>query len=269
MTASIIIYKTPQVRTLILGGISGEKLMNFPINRTDFILYKGITNEILFFVKDVDNKPVSTGAGTAAIVIKDEKTILLQQDLEVIDNTTGLYKLTIAPADIDLWDIGYVKFSIIFTRLDGTTVMLYTDKGYSIESQISVLKGPYPPQQEAVEVTQFTPMSGYMTSAAFDASLSIDNPTGIYNIVFYCNSYGGGVVTEGSLALQPMEDNDWFMANTVSYGEVYPLDAANNVTVSGAQNISVTGNFNWIRFKVVSNATVAAVGSIDKITFLC
>jgi hypothetical protein len=87
MTSSIFIFNIPKVVTLTLGGNTGAALMNFPVNRTDFKLIKGITNEIYFFVKDTDRHPI-TANGLANAGITDLRVIIT--DRHDIDNETLL-----------------------------------------------------------------------------------------------------------------------------------------------------------------------------------
>jgi hypothetical protein len=69
MTATINVFNMPQVVTLTLGGDTGATLMNYPVNRTDFKLAKGVTTEIMFFVKDTDRHPITvSGLANAGIV---------------------------------------------------------------------------------------------------------------------------------------------------------------------------------------------------------
>jgi hypothetical protein len=69
----------PKVVTLTLGGNPGAALMNYPVNSTDFKLIKGITNEIFFFVKDVDRHPITanslanSGIVDLRIIITDDE----------------------------------------------------------------------------------------------------------------------------------------------------------------------------------------------------
>jgi hypothetical protein len=75
MTATINVFNLPKVLTLTLGGNTGASLMNYPVNRTDFTLVKGVTSEILFFVKDTDRHPV-TANSLAALGITDMRMII-------------------------------------------------------------------------------------------------------------------------------------------------------------------------------------------------
>ncbi len=79
MTATVNIYSLPKVLTLTLGGATGAALMNYPANTTDFTLAKGITNEILFFVKDTDRHPV-TAANLSNLGIVDLRMIITDSD---------------------------------------------------------------------------------------------------------------------------------------------------------------------------------------------
>jgi hypothetical protein len=103
MTASINIFNTPQVVTLTLGGPNtGATLMNYPVNRTDFKLIKGVTNEILFFVKDTDRHPVTVsnlanaGLQDIRIIITNpfNECLLLGSEVSAVTSYTTNYTST-------------------------------------------------------------------------------------------------------------------------------------------------------------------------------
>ena len=103
----IWLYNIPQVVNLTIPGslqYEGTMLNNYPVLRTDFRLVRGVTNEIVFFVRDLDRKPVALPTdNTLTIFIVDTKTdtILMSRDLTIVDLAKGIYQFATLPAEMD------------------------------------------------------------------------------------------------------------------------------------------------------------------------
>jgi hypothetical protein len=254
MTATINVFSMPQVVTMTFAPTYGDGLMNYPVNRTDFTVPKGLTTEIHFFVKDVDRRAVnlanSNAVPTAVIVDTHRQKTLLERDMDLINPTKGLYMLTLEPSDVVDWPLGQLEYSVIVERENGTKVFLYTDRDYGPYSALKVVHGPYATPKEAIEIPadQFTPQSfNYMNqfpeyiAGAFQGAAQVGNISGMQSAVFHMTGFIGNLLIQGSLEDQPSSnDSDWFNVNTATFSE--PTD--------GPIYMDAIGNLVWVRFLV-------------------
>lgn len=272
----------PQVVTLTLGGNTGASLMNYPINNTDFKLVKGVTNEILFFVKDTDRHPITSNALTTlgisniAITITDpsNNTLLLGSQSNPplsndpsllvpapgIDPSKGVWLLSLPSTVIATWNPGYLRYSIICDRVGGDQVMLYTDRNYGAYSNLEVVTGPFPMPAEAITITpdMLTARGLSFYSGAFPGAASLGNISGLHSAVVNMVGFIGSITVQASLENQPStNDSGWFTADIVSYssGVFDPSGSIFfNTPTTGPIYFSIYGNYLWVRFIVYPEA---------------
>ena len=247
----VTIFDIPQVVNLTYPVSTYEGIMmnNFPVNRTDFRLVRGVQNEILFMVRDIDRKPVTLAMGdvlTINITNVQRDQLLLRRSLTVNDLQSGLYTLVTLPAEMDTWPTGPVPWSMTYTRAsDGSTVMLWSDQNYSPFSSAYVTHSPYSGPAGTVTLvwSDFTVMddSNYY-SAALAAAAQDGFVNGMQTYVIDMTNFTGTVRVDGSLVAHPAntpESMDWFAATSDTY-------TAN----TGQAVLNVQGNFVWTRIVV-------------------
>ncbi len=284
MTASITSYNMPQVAKLTLGGATGAFLMNYPVNRTDFILTKGVTTEVHFFVKDVDRKPVTitdmanSGITAVRIAITDEDTDTLwlgsQQvpapsgDKSVlvpapgIAPSKGVWMLKLENTDIADWPLGRMRYSVTLDRATDQ-VMLYTDRGYGTYGSLEVQSGPFPfpPEATTIYPNEMLNLSGSsIYSGSYPAAAQVGNPSGLQSAVFHMTDFKGTFTLQASLENEPSTaDSDWFPAeiankqfiiDTFGAYQIANSTIMFNAPVTGPMHVQVLGNYMWMRFVV-------------------
>lgn len=282
MTATIEIYSFPKVVTLTLGGNTGGSLMNYPINNTDFTLVKGVTNEILFFVKNVDRQPITTsslinaGITSLRMVITDQhnhqlllgksdpilngvdKSVLVPYTLA--DPSKGVWMFTASSNDIVDWPLGNLRYSVVGDRAQGDQVMLYTNRSYGPYSSLEVIEGPYPMPADAIVITpdmmvntNVVGAATIMTSGSFPGAATVGNISGMHSIVANFSDFTGGIMVEATLENQPSQNpSDWFLATVVSptAGIVDVRIVTFNSPTNGPVYLSLLGNYTYVRFTV-------------------
>jgi hypothetical protein len=231
-------------------------LNNFPVNRSDFRLIRGVQNEILFFVRDLDRNPASTSSFqqvTINIVDPKSSTLLMSRNLSVVTAPSALYMLTILAAETANWEVGSLQWSISVTRSDGSTVMLWTDMNYGPYSMLEMTHGPTPGPTVAsiLNPSTFTlvnmvPISGQLPGAA---QLGYQN--GMQTFAVYPVAFTGSIEIDGTLASQP-GSGDWFAVSTTNF-----------VLASSLSTINVTGNYLWLRVQL----PIVTSGSINQILY--
>ena len=283
MTATIEIYSFPKVVTLTLGGNTGGSLMNYPINNTDFTLAKGVTNEILFFVKNVDRQPITANSLANAgiidlrMVITDQNNnqlLLGDQSAPVanavdnsvlvpytaVDPAKGVWMFSVSASDIVDWPLGGLRYSVVGDRVQGDQVMLYTNRSYGPYGSLEVVQGPYPMPPEATIVTpdmmvntNVVGAATIMTSGSFPGAATVGNISGEHSVVANMAQFTGGIMVEATLENQPSQNtSDWFLANITSStnGVVDAGIVTFNNPTDGPIYMSVLGNYTYVRFTV-------------------
>lgn len=256
MTATISVYKLPQVVNLTLAPTSGAILMNYSATRSDYRVVKGITTEIHFFIKNIDREPVALDEGeTLEIVITDLKRTrtLLAKTLVLVDPVRSIWKLSLSKDEVADWPIAHLSYSLVVNRATNDTVMLYLDRGYGGYSELEVMAGPFPePRQPDVFLTaDFTERDGHLYSSAVRASADQTFQQLAFTTAFYSSEFMGRVVIQASLDEQPdAEDEMWFDH------EFMEIDEPN----SGIIALTAIGGFSWLRFVVRADA-----GEITKV----
>jgi len=104
-----------------------------------------VQNEVVFCVRDIDNKPVilpNTNVLTIHVIDIPSDTVLMQRDLIALGVGKGLYQLVVLSNEMDTWPEGSMRWNIVCNR--GTdTVMLWTDLSYSPSGALYIDQEPY------------------------------------------------------------------------------------------------------------------------------
>jgi hypothetical protein len=261
----IWVYNIPQVVNVTIPGslqFGGTMLNNYPVLRTDFRLVRGVTNEIIFFVRDLDRKPVSLPTSDSLTInIVDPKTdlLLMQRTLTIIDVAKGMYQFATLPAEMDLWPTGPLRWSIGYNRGGVDTVMLWTDQSYSPFSDLVVIDTPTPgPRPTAIltwddffpltngtpYVNPLLPLTYYSSPLPGAAQYGYAN--GIQTGVVKLSDFTGTINLEATLLAQPNPDAlapgspDWFTVLSKDYS-----------AFTGTDPLDQAGNYLWVRWVVV------------------
>lgn len=245
MTASINIYKLPQVVNLTWAPTVGDNLMNYSATRSDFKLLKGITNEVHFFIKNTDREATPLNVGDVLeVVITDQKREhnFLTKSVVLVDAPKAIYKMTLTKEETQDWPLGTLSYSVLINRSGVDRIMLYNDRGYGAYSTIEVLSGPFaePRTPLTVPLDEFLTVDFKLMSGAYagGGATAIVNPA--HSVNFYVTDFTGKVTLQASLDEQPGQDDSmWFEASsfeTEDYtGPIYVFSA---------------GNYLWVRFVV-------------------
>ena len=246
MTATINVYKLPQVVNLTLAPTVGANLMNYSATRSDYKVVKGITTEVHFFIKNTDREPVTLADDeTLEIVITDHKRTrtLLTKTLTLFDPVRSIWKLTLTKDEVADWPLANLSYSLVINRADDQ-VMLYLDRGYGGYSELLVIAGPYPePRQpdEFIPADEFITLDGSLYSGAIAASVDPTFPQTAFSAAFYGSEFVGSVTIEATLDEQPESDDTmWFTAQSVDVSE----------EVTGIVPLNTIGAFTWIRIVI-------------------
>lgn len=229
---------------------------NYPLNQTVFKIVRGVQNEVLFFVRDLDSNPANTTTFqhvTVNIVDPESSTLLMTRALTVVDAPSALYMLTILASETATWETGSLRWSITITRSDGSTVMLWTDKNYGPYSTLEVCEGPDPTVSAALilDPSSFVINTNIAYSSNLPGAAKLGYQNGIQTFAVYPNNFTGSLEVDGSLVSQPSNSGDWFPISTTNYS-----------SASSLSTIDVVGNYLWLRILMTTTS-----GSINQILY--
>jgi hypothetical protein len=257
----LMIFDTPQVVNLTYPGIlafEGKMLNNYPVNRTDFRLVRGVVNEIIFFVRDIDRKPVSLAAAdslTINIVDPHAETLLMSRDLTVFDLAKGIYQLSTLPSEMDTWPTGPLRWSIAHNRQSAGIVLLWTDLNYSPFSSLRVTDSPTPgpTPTKTLAWSEFSPLiNGKYYSSSLVGAAQDGYVNGMQSFVVSLVDFTGAIQIDATLVSQPTTDEgDWFEVDHIDY-----------TALTGNTVIDVQGNYLWLRMVVTMTS-----GALTQVTY--
>lgn len=236
-------------------------ISNYPMDRARYRVVKGVQNEILFFVRDIDRKPASTEyfkTLTMNIIEPETGELLLTRALTLVDTNKGIFQLTLLPGDTPTWLTGWLRWSITVTRYDGTTVMLWTDLGYAPYGIIEVYE---PPNQEPVttqvltssDLMLLTDKNTYTSPLRGAAQDGFDQ--GMQTFTCALTNFTGVINVQASLASQPdssANSADWFTVDTATYQQ----------STTGTVVFNEQGSYVWVRLLFVISS-----GSVDEVQY--
>lgn len=252
------IFAIPQVVNLVVPETATARplRMNYPMNRTDFRLLRGVTNEVQFFVRDIDRKPF-VSADTYSIIVTDERAdrLLLRKDLVVEDAQKALFRVTFGVTDVQDLPDGFLRWSIVRTDTGGRETMLWTDRDYSPFSYLRMGDGPFPPPvaPEILDPNDFIVVDSYRVSSALIGATNAGWPGAVQTFVFPLNEFVGEIIIEATLEQQPPNtDGDWFEAGRIERTEAATENAA----------LTVEDSVMWLRLRLRIVA-----GSVEPISY--
>lgn len=220
-------------------------LANYSTDRSDFRIVRGVQNEVLFRVRNLDRNPADTTTfQTVNITITDPETgtVLLVRPLVNYDVSTAIFMLTILAFETVDWATGPLRWSLTVVRSDGSAVMLWTDRNYGPYSTLEVSEGPIPGPQPLTVIPSagFLMHSGIAYSGQMIGPAQVGYQNGMQSFAVYAVGFTGIVTIQGTLQLQP-QMTDWFDITTL------PLTTANGISL-----LNVQGNYLWLRVSIMT-----------------
>jgi hypothetical protein len=258
---SVILYKMPQVVQLTESGAVSVSTV---INRTDFNLFKHVTNEVEFLIKTVDRKPINlTGLSLTIYVVNDATNqVVAQENLtDIGQDPKGHRRLVLDPFKVQELTPGFYRYSITIQRADGSQVLVYTDQNRSLRGFLEVFDGPLPSPQGVIEIlpSDFVsdrwgnPLQEHLVAQSYPGAAQRANRSGLHNLALYTDNWSGEFFIEASIENgAPQDVSDWF-----------PVSDFTLNSFTGVKSIQFTGNYLWVRFYFIP--AVNNVGTITKV----
>lgn len=249
-------------RINILANQAGYITEYTPVYNRNITVYKGITNNLEFRLKNADQKPVALNAYTIYFRAFDEnQQQVLDYNSNSVDITknalTGLFTVSIRENDLLNIKQQYLSYIIYLHDANDNPLLTFTDEWFGAKGTIFVdgtaLPGPRP-TQSVVTFVEDPRLSGVedsvWNSEPLDAQPAINGNEALHTAAIYSNGYQGRVRVQATL------DNQIVGEQNVDWTDVATVDI-NNATAPTPVNFY--GVFRYIRF-------VAEADPADKIT---
>jgi hypothetical protein len=223
---------------------------NRPMNTRHLKVHKGVSNEIIFTVRNRDRKLQNVAPDTvrAYIVDPSNNSRLVTR---ILQNTLDLGKLKLILLEGDIQDIQPGLYHMYLTRstseLDNTP--FYSDQNNNMRFNLEITDqsyaSPVPTQVQNTFVQTSSTTLGdeaniFVTNALY-GNLEKNFPNATHTAAFYLDGYTGNITVQASCmrSTPDLEDQstDWFDVNTTEIANA-------NVTIAHT-NFQV--NCNWIR----------------------
>lgn len=256
---SVTLYQMPQVIQL---STPDAVSVHSVVNRTDFNLFKNVTNEVEFLIKDVDRKPVNLRNKSLTIYIVDEQTnsLAIQSTLTVIDEKRGHARMSLHPSQVASLANGYYRYSVTINR-DGDQLLIYTDQTRSLRGHLELFEGPLPGPQPVIQImpgdfvssTWGVPLETYFVAQSFPGAAQRNNRSGQHTLAIYTTNFTGTFWVEASLENSP----------PTTPSDVFPVTSMTLTNKTGVSSLQFVGNYMWLRLYYQEH--IANTGEITKV----
>ena len=237
---------------------ANPQLVNWPMTIYDTKLYKGVTNNIDFVVRNNERRPINLVGLTLQATIQDQLTgeVVLTKNVEVTVAIQGKARLTLDPGDVEDLFAGYYNYSIQNTNVNGISQLFYTDINQSGIGHFELFDGVLRTMLPAVEIlaAQFTqtPIGNNddlaFLTGAFPGDAQTQRANGMHTVAVYQTRFIGKFFIQASLSNNSPLPSEWFFI-PLSPGPdpTYTFDDTNNGGI-GPTLFNFDLNAYWVRF---------------------
>ena len=240
--AGIVLYSLPQIVQLMIPTPNGATMItSFHHTRSDFKIFRDVSNPIDFYIRNYDRKIVTIMNGeTYTISISNPKTgiVLLSRDFTVIDAVSGHLRLIITTQEAASFPIGNLVYSVLKT-VSGITTLLFTDRDHGPQSGIEVKYGPIlaAPKPYIVFPENFSVVDKGLRVGPFKGPATLAFGLSTITFTIAGASLIGSFAFEGTRSVNvPTNANGWSLISTTTLSNL-----------NGAQDVVIAGNYSWIR----------------------
>lgn len=260
----VLYYKPPYIVVNYNDGIGLTVVKNMQYANKPYCLYKNVTNEIPFIIRNHDNKPIPLVAKKIYVVAYDQinKEIAFYKPLHIKNEFKGEFTLILNPEELENLDPGNYFYSLVMSDTEeNIDLPLFFDQNYNVRGVFELKNGPYPLPKRTVTLlaSSFTPQLfgldiRYISSAMKSSSImGFDDRLNSFAI--YTTNWTGKVFIQATLeTTPPTVYENWITLEEKSY-----------TNFSGIDYLDYEGNFLWLR--VAYQNDPLNTGTFDKILF--
>lgn len=261
------IYSYEYIKKIQVALFTQSRKVNSPMFNGNVKLHRNLSNKLDVSIRNMDKKPVKTFSRNLRIFIinYENDEMMLSKLAEVVDEPKGEYRFVFSPGDIERWDAGLYRYSMILEDEDGDEYPLYVDSEQNAVGILELIDRAVPNAQPSILISKddFTIKSS--TTDTFIAERYKGNAQGnfqkaLHTISIKTDNFTGKFWVQASLEDNPVSDSEWF---DVHIGNVTPYIDFNGDTGTSAYNFK--GSFVWIRF--VYQTDSSNDGEISKVWY--
>jgi hypothetical protein len=215
---------------------------NLPMNHRKLQAHKGLTNTIMFNIRNRDRtlQNVFTDVLTAYFIDPTTKKRLTTKILEHTSDV-GIAKLVLETGDIQNIDPGLYRMYIARTSVSGDESPIYSNQNNGVSFDIEISEeAQYEPIATQEDSTFTSVGANVNASSAMFGNLDRNFINAQHTLGIYTSTYTGNIIIQGScIESTPDSDEastDWFAIETI------PLANTSAIT-----NRTFQMNLNWIR----------------------
>lgn len=195
------------------SGGSGTTI-NAPLNYRKLRLFRGLDNELFFFVRNQDRKIVNLLAMEihGSLINRHTGSTILRRKLGVVDYDRGLISMIVYNNDIYNEENKQCDLVLTYTNELGLELPLYTDANmrptYTVE--ITDDARPIPLKSQIIDTfnTDATDANYKISEVAYGPTY-YNKKNGLVTLGVYTTNYSGEFYLQGSTSNNPTSD-DWF-----------------------------------------------------------
>jgi hypothetical protein len=230
--------------------------MNYPVNRTDFKIVRGVPCVVDVYIKDIDRKPVIVGVGTVPTIhvlnrVNNERVLTLP--LVLVEAARGHWAFSIPGDAVTDWANGFYDYAVTLNAGAGISGMLFTDQDYDTRGFLEVVSGPVPQAKPPLVLTPRNFLMhgalGKLYSGAIPGTLQTQ-ATAAISAKATVNNFSGVITFQTIEGTMPSPvDELWTDAGSIEM-----------VATSGEIALPVVASTFWLRIVIAGTA-----GSVDQI----
>jgi len=213
--------------------------------------HRGTDNQIIFHVKNSDQKPINLTGYTVMMSIfnDDSGSQFVEITGSLVDAAKGIFSVTVTDTELVLLDKEFYNYSVKLVDSFNVTVPVYVDDFFGIRGQLQVIDGYNPSYQSSRLVTLTNLSADVLVSSA----VAGDYPSG-YNLYhtfqFFFTDFTGTITPQVTTEpISSLVEGDWISQDPLNYTGQTTTDY-----------LTVEGSFTALRFRVEVTS-----GSVDKI----
>lgn len=237
------------------GGNRGTTI-NAPVNYRKLRLFTGLDNELYFYLKNQDRKPVLTHGmeihGT--LVNRETGGAIVKQKLALLEPTQGLCRMTVYANDIYGMAGTICDLVLTYTNDRGLELPLYVDQNMRPAFTVEVTDDAQPvPLKTQVDDTVYE-VDGINYGSIMYGPTYYGKKNGLITFGVYATNYTGKFWLEASTSNQPAS-GDWFEIELGVQNFYHSF-----INFSGIEPFVFQSNIQWFRPKWENTGN----GTIDK-----
>jgi hypothetical protein len=231
--------------------------VNSPTNYRKMKLYRGFDNQLFFFIKNQDRKPIQLNnmSINASLIYRETSVTILSKRCQITDYELGSVKLVVSASELSNTDTGICDLVLSYTNEFGLVIPLYTDLNMrpNFAVEISDEAGYIPLTTQVIDT--FVNGTNFNYSSIITGPAYYSKSNGMITVGVYATNYTGEFYLQGTTSQYPAE-TDWF---DIELGAQYYYHSFDSFT--GIEPFTIQSNLKFMRTKIGNTSA----GTVDKI----